>query len=111
MAKMARGFSETMGSQARQNQIDFANETQKRKETGASGMLNVAQLGQQRKTTGLTGQQGAGAYGRDLQKQGLAGLHALYQGSDPNQVWNQAANIASKPRETYTEGGSASGGI
>jgi len=108
MAKMARGFSETMGSQGRQNQIDFANETQKRKETGASGMLNVAGLGQARKTTGLQGQQSAMGYGRDLQSKGLSGLHALYTGQDPSKQWATAAGVASNPRETYTESGNAS---
>jgi hypothetical protein len=129
MAKMARGFGETMGSQGRQNQILFADETQKRRETGASGMLNVAGLANQRgqtsiaarsgfgnemarrQETGLQGMQASAGYGRDLQKQGLAGLHALYQGSDPTAAWGQAAEIGSKPRETWTKTGGTSGGV
>lgn len=108
MAKMARGFSETMGSQGRQNEIKFADETQRRKEGGASGMLNVANLANTRTQTGLQGQQSAAAYGRGLQQQGLQGLHALYTGSDPTKQWATAAGIASNPRETYTESGNAS---
>lgn len=126
MAKMARGFGETMGSQARQNQIDFANEAQKRKETGASGMLNVAGLTNQRgstalgarqqfgndqnrlKETALGGMQGAAGYGRALQTQGLTGLNNLYNQNDPTKSLATAAGIGSAPRETYNETGSAS---
>ena len=129
MAKMARGFGETMGSQGRQNQILFADETQKRRETGAGGMLNVAGLANQRgqasiaarsgfgtemarrQETGLQGMQSAAGYGRDVQKQGLAGLHALYQGSDPTNAWGQAAEIGSKPRENWTKTSGTSGGV
>jgi hypothetical protein len=129
MAKMARGFGETMGSQGRQNQILFADETQKRRETGAGGMLNVAGLANQRgqasiaarsgfgnemarrQETGLQGMQSAAGYGRDVQKQGLAGIHALYQGSDPTAAWGQAAEIGSKPRENWTKTGGTSGGV
>jgi len=126
MGKMARGFSETMGSQARQNQIDFANEAQRRKEGGASGMLNVAGLANQRgstalgaqqqfgqeqarqKETALGGMQQAAGYGRDLQQRGLQGLQTMAAAQDPTKSWATAAGIGSAPRETYNETGSAS---
>ncbi len=126
MAKMARGFGETMGSQGRQNQIDFANEAQRRKEGGASGMLNVAGLANQRGQTSIAARQGFGnelsrrqetamggmqqaaGYGRDLQQKGLQGLQGLYDSSDPTKQWATAAGIGSAPRETYNETGSGS---
>lgn len=126
MAKMARGFGETMGSQARQNQIDFANEAERRKEGGASGMLNVAGLANQRGQTSIAARQGFGnelsrrqetamggmqqaaGYGRDLQQKGLQGLQGLYSSADPTKSWATAAGIGSAPRETYNETGSAS---
>lgn len=126
MGKMARGFSETMGSQARQNQIDFADEAQRRKEGGASGMLNVAGLANQRgstalgaqqqfgqeqarqKETALGGMQQAAGYGRDLQQRGLQGLQTMAAAQDPTKQWATAAGIGSAPRETYNETGSAS---
>ncbi len=126
MGKMARGFSETMGSQARQNQITFADEAQRRKEGGASGMLNVAGLANQRGSTALSaqsqfgndqnrkqetalgGMQQAAGYGRDLQQKGLQGLQGMYDSQDPTKQWATAAGIGSAPRETYNETGSTS---
>ncbi|MBK9968635.1 MAG: hypothetical protein IPP07_28720 [Holophagales bacterium] len=95
MASMGSKYGQDLGEMNRQNQIKFADETQRRKETGASGMTNVAGLANTKAQFGLgasgdyakemarrreAATKGMGDYatfGRGLQSQGLSGLQGL----------------------------------
>ena len=57
-ARLGRGQAGVMGQQARQNEIDFANEAARQTEVGAGGMTDLASIGNQRRQFGISGQAG-----------------------------------------------------
>lgn len=72
-ARLGRGQAGVMGQQARQNEIDFANEAARQTEVGAGGMTDLASIGNQRRQFGISGQAGlqdsarrARMYGNDM---------------------------------------------
>ena len=113
MASMGSKYGADLGETNRQNQIQFANEAERQKEVGASGMTNVAGLAQAHATTGLTqseayanemqrrkeaatkGMGDYATYGRGLQAQGLAGLTDLNKtaNANTNNAYSQIAAL------------------
>ena len=72
-SRLGRGTAGVLGQQARQNEIDFANEAARQTEVGAGGMTNLASIGNRRAEFGLSGQAGlqdsarrARMYGNDM---------------------------------------------
>lgn len=106
-------YGADLGETNRQNQIKFADEAQRRKEAGASGMTNVAGLSNtrsqfgisaageyakemaRRKEAGIAGMGDFATYGRGLQSQGLAGLSEMLKqsNSDKNNTYAQIAAL------------------
>ena len=78
---------------------------------GTQGKQDLSNTLFGRQQAGLQGAQGYANYGRGLQQTGLQGLSSLYGQSDPTSTWNLAAQVASKPQETYNEFGTTNGGI
>ncbi len=78
---------------------------------GTQGKQDLSNTLFGRQQTGLQGAQGYANYGRGLQQTGLQGLSSLYGQNDPTSTWNLAAQVASKPQETYNEFGTTNGGI
>jgi hypothetical protein len=131
LASMGTNYGAGLGDMNRENQIRFADETQKRHETGASGMTNVAALANskaqfglnqgsqfanelaRRQETAIRGMGDYASFGRGLQQQGLAGLNDLYkQQQGQTQNWyNQIANLLGRQVGTRMYGESSGVGV
>jgi len=124
MASMGSKYGQDLGEMNRQNQIKFADETQRRHETGASGMTNVAGLANTKAQFGLgaaadyakemarrreAAAKGMGdyaTYGRGLQAQGLAGLQGLSNATEAakQNTYSQIAQILGTGVGSITSG-------
>lgn len=124
MASMGSKYGQDLGEMNRQNQIKFADETQRRKETGASGMTNVAGLANTKAQFGLgasgdyakemarrreAATKGMGDYatfGRGLQSQGIAGLQGLSKDTEAakQNTYAQIAQILGTGMGSVTSG-------
>jgi hypothetical protein len=118
LSTVGASYGRDLGEMNRQNQVKFADEAQRRQETGASGMTNVASLANTKAQFGLNSQQqyanelarrreagtrGMGDYasfGRGLQQQGISGLSDLYK-QNTNNTQNMYGALASLLNQNY----------
>lgn len=93
LARQTADRASALGSQARQNTIDFAKEAQRQKEFGASGLAGIAGIessaGQADAARALQAQQLASQNARDAAQLRLAGISGL-------NAWDQAARDRQK---------------
>lgn len=126
MSTQAGNYGGQLGETNRQNQIKFADEAERRKEAGASGMTNVASLANTKAQFGLGAQQnyanelqrrreaatkGMGDYatfGRGLQAQGISGMQGLLKDSEAakNNTYAQIAALLGSKTGQYSSGAS-----
>lgn len=124
MASMGSQYGQNLGELNRQNQIKFADETQRRHETGAQGMTNVAGLANTKAQFGLgaagdyakemarrreAATKGMGDYatfGRGLQSQGIAGLQGMLKDTEAakQNTYSQIAQLLGTSMGTVTSG-------